>query len=131
MTASDLYKEEILDHYKNPRNFGEMTNPTVSYQEDNPLCGDRLFLQLIIDGGKVTDVRFKGEGCAISTASASLMTEYIKGKTLPELEKLRGEDVLEILGIANLSPARLKCALLPLEGLRHALTKYQSLTGNN
>lgn len=123
----DLYREQILDHYKNPRNYGDLVNPTVSSEEYNPLCGDRIFLQLLINKGKIMDVKFKGEGCAISTASASLLTEYIKSKNISDLKKLEGQDVLPILGIENLSPGRLKCALLPLEALRKSIVSLDEL----
>lgn len=121
----DLYREQILDLYKNPKNRGKMENPTVTFEEYNPLCGDKIFLQLLIEDGKVADVKFNGEGCAISTASASLLTEYIKGKDFAGIGKLKGDDILKLLGVESLTPARLKCALLPLEGLRHTLSKYQ------
>lgn len=119
----NLYRDEILDHYKNPRNFGDLTDPSIVYEESNPLCGDQILLQLKVEGEKVIAVKFKGQGCAVSTASASILTDYIKGRTLAELEKIRGEDVLSLLGLENLSPARLKCAFLPLEALKHALVR--------
>ena len=122
----DLYRDEILDHYKNPRNFGDLEEATVSFEESNPLCGDQIFLQIKIEKNKVTGVKFRGQGCAVSTASASLLTEHLKGSSLAELEKLQGSDVLALLGLENLSPARLKCAFLPLEALRHLLKEYHS-----
>ena len=125
----DIYREQILDLYKNPKNRGKMGNPTVAYEEYNPLCGDKIFLQLLIEGGKIVDVKFSGEGCAISTAAASLLSDYIKGKDLANIRKIKADDILQLLGLESLTPARLKCALLPLEGLRHTLSRYQE--GNN
>lgn len=112
-----FYREYILDHYKNPRNFGRIENPTLSHEEDNPLCGDIIGIDLQVRDGKVDDVKFHGRGCAISQASASLLTERIKGMTLDEARKIGKEDVLGELGI-EISPARLKCALLSLKVLK-------------
>ena len=113
----DLYREYILDHYKNPRNYGEIPDPDISHEEYNPLCGDRLVIQLKLDQDRVVDVKFHGEGCAISQASASMLTEQIQGKSLDELKALTKEDILEMLGIP-ISPVRLKCALLSLKALK-------------
>lgn len=119
----DWYREEILDHYKNPRNFGSLADPSVVHEEDNPLCGDRIKIQLRIDNGKLTKVGFTGEGCAISIAAASMLTDHVKGRSLAELAKLDGPSVLSLFNLTDISPARLKCALLPLTALRRALTK--------
>ncbi len=118
MTLDDLYRDFILDHYRRPRNFGRLEHPDVSHGEDNPLCGDRIHLDLQIADGVVADVRFDGQGCAISQASASVLTEMIKGRPLAELRNLGQDDLLENLGIESISPARLKCALLSLRVLR-------------
>jgi nitrogen fixation NifU-like protein len=117
----DLYREEILEHYRQPHNFGTLAEPDVVEEGHNPLCGDRLTLGLSFsDDGRVEDVAFTGRGCAISQASASMLTDDIRGRTIAELEGLRSDDVLGLLGI-EISPARLKCALLSLETLQHAL----------
>lgn len=114
----DFYRELILDHYKNPRNQGTLDPHDISYEDDNPLCGDRIRIDLRVDGeNRVTDVAFTGRGCAISQASASLLTEEIRGKTLDEIKKISKEDILEMLGI-ELGPVRLKCALLSLKVLK-------------
>lgn len=118
----DLYGEEILDHYRNPRNFGDLEGANLRGEEINTLCGDHLVLQLKVEEGKAVEARFRGEGCAVSQASASIFTEYLKGKKLTTLVSLGAGDVLENLGLPGLSPARLRCALLPLEALRKALT---------
>lgn len=120
----NLYREEILDHYKNPHNFGDLADPTVVHEESNPLCGDQINLQLKIDQSKVVAARFRGQGCAVSTASASILTDHIQGQNLDRLRQIKGEDILDLLGLENLSPARLKCAFLSWEALKHSLEKY-------
>ncbi len=120
----ELYRDFILDHYRNPRNAGTLDDADASFEDINPLCGDKIRMDLKIRDNVVTDVKFKGRGCAISQASASLLTEQIKGKTLAEISKIGKEDVLENVGI-NISAARLKCALLGLKVLKQALAlKY-------
>lgn len=114
----DFYRELILDHYKNPRNYGTLEHPDFTYEDDNPLCGDRIRIDVKLDEqGRVAQVRFSGQGCAISQASASMLTEEIMGKTLEELRHFDKEALLEMLGI-QLSPVRLKCALLSLKVLK-------------
>ena len=116
----DLYRDEILDHYRNPHNFGILESPTTSKEGANPLCGDRITLMLgINDDGTIEDVAFTGRGCAISQASASMLTDEIKGKSLDEISHMGSKDVLNNLGI-EISPARMKCAMLSLETLRDA-----------
>jgi nitrogen fixation NifU-like protein len=116
----DFYKEYILDHYRNPRNFGHLEAPTAKAEDLNPLCGDTITMELAVDDdGKVTDVKFSGRGCAISQASASMLTESIKGMPLEEVAKLSQEAVLENVGI-GISPARMKCAMLGLKVLKSA-----------
>jgi nitrogen fixation protein NifU and related proteins len=116
----DFYRENILDHYKNPRNAGHLDHPTTTADGVNPLCGDELSVELEIEGDTVQDVRFNGRGCAISQAAASMISDVVKGKTVTEVRALGSEDVLEELGIP-LSPIRLKCALLSVNVLRVAL----------
>jgi nitrogen fixation NifU-like protein len=118
----DLYRDYILEHYRRPHNFGVLENPTITYEGNNPLCGDRITMMLGIRDGVVADVGFTGRGCAISQASASLLTDEIKGKPLDEVAKLSTQDLLDLLGI-EISPARLKCALLSLDTLEHALAE--------
>src|SRR5258706_6282743 len=95
----DMYRDYILDHYKNPRNSGELPGATNTYQDSNPLCGDEITMALLIDDGLVKDVRFKGRGCPISQASASILTEEIQGKTLDEVQPIERHHVLANLGI--------------------------------
>jgi len=115
--VEDLYREVILDHYQNPRNYGTLEPADVSYEEDNPVCGDHIRLDLRLQDGRVADVRFSGHGCAISQASASMLTEAIQGKTLDELKAFSKDDLLDLLGIP-LGPVRIKCALLSLKVLK-------------
>jgi len=116
----DLYRDEILEHYRRPHNFGTLEQPDAVYEGANPLCGDRITMMLGIRDGIVQEVAFTGRGCAISQASASMLTDEIKGKPLTEVSLLTQADVLDELGI-EISPARLKCALLSLETLQRAL----------
>jgi nitrogen fixation protein NifU and related proteins len=116
----DLYRDYILEHYRRPHNFGVLEDATASYEGSNPLCGDRITMQLGIRDGKVAEVAFTGRGCAISQASASLLTDEVKGMTVEQAAAFRADDLLDLLGI-EISPARLKCAMLSLDTLEHAL----------
>lgn len=116
----DYYREYILDHYRNPRNYGTLEHPTAHAEDSNPLCGDQLAIDLLIDGDRVQEVRFRGRGCAISQATASMLSEMIEGKPVDEVVKLGKDDVLEALGIP-ISPARMKCAFLSLRVLHSSL----------
>jgi nitrogen fixation NifU-like protein len=118
----DLYRDYILEHYRRPHNFGVLESPTASFEGANPLCGDRITMMLGIRDGVVEEVAFTGRGCAISQASASLLTDEVKGRRLEEVARLTADDVLDLLGI-EISPARLKCALLSLDTLEHALAE--------
>ena len=113
-----MYREVILDHYKNPRNKGTLDPADFSFEDDNPLCGDRIRIDVMVgEDNKVKEVAFSGQGCAISQASASMLTEHIIGKSLDEVKQLSKDDILELLGI-ELGPVRLKCALLSLKVLK-------------
>ena len=114
------YREYILDHYRNPRNYGTLEEPSVHSEDTNPLCGDQLAMDLLVEGDRVAEVRFRGRGCAISQASASMLSEMIEGKTVEEVTQLGKEDVLEALGVP-ISPARTKCAFLSLRVLHRGL----------
>jgi nitrogen fixation protein NifU and related proteins len=113
----DLYRDNIIDHYQNPRNYGTLDHPDISYEDSNPVCGDELRIDLKIDQGRVVDARFQGHGCSISQASASMLTEDIIGKTLDEVKLIDKQYLLDLLGIP-LGPVRLKCALLSLKVLK-------------
>ena len=116
----DLYRDYILEHYRRPHNFGQLEGATASREGANPLCGDRITLQLRVRGGVIDGVGFTGRGCAISQASASLLTDEVKGKDVEKAQAMTSGDVLELLGI-EISPARMKCALLSLETMHGAL----------
>jgi nitrogen fixation NifU-like protein len=115
----DFYKEYILDHYRNPRNFGHLDAPDAVAEDLNPLCGDKIRVEMTFKDGKVDDIKFSGGGCAISQASMSMLTESVKGETLETVAKLPIESVLENVGI-GISPARMKCATLGLKVLKSA-----------
>ena len=113
----DLYRENILDHYRHPRHRGTLEKPDITYEDANPLCGDRLRMDLNLRDGRIAEVRFSGSGCSISQASASMLCEAIEGKSLEEVKQISRDDVLEMLGI-ELGPVRLKCGLLALKTLK-------------
>lgn len=114
--------DRIIELYKNPRNYGTIKNPTVYHEEGNPSCGDHIRIDVKVNNNKVSDIMFSGKGCAISMASASLLTDFVKGKSIKEAMKVSKEDVLKLIGI-DISPVRIKCALLPLKVLKVALYK--------
>jgi nitrogen fixation NifU-like protein len=116
----DLYRDYILEHYRQPHNFGTIESPSAEYEGSNPLCGDRITMQVRVRDGVLETVGFTGRGCAISQASASLLTDEIKGKPLTEVAGFRADQLLELLGV-EISPARLKCAMLSHDTLRHVL----------
>ncbi|MDE1769893.1 MAG: SUF system NifU family Fe-S cluster assembly protein [Thaumarchaeota archaeon] len=124
MSSADIYREIILDYYRNPRNYGKITDPDIAQRDSNPLCGDELEMHLNIKDDKVADVKFTGKGCAISQASASMLTELIMGKDFEYVKKLTKEDILDNLGLHDLGPARIKCALLSLKVLKSGLYSY-------
>jgi nitrogen fixation NifU-like protein len=111
--GSDMYRQQILDHYRNPRNHGELGDPTFSHEGYNPSCGDELEfdVELTEDGETIERVAFRGEGCAISQASASMLSQELPGMTLDEVADLDRDDVLEMLGV-EVTPMRIKCAVL-------------------
>jgi len=117
-----LYTEELLEHYRHPQNFRSLQKPTHQITLHNPLCGDVITLFLDIKEDVVQDVSFVGKGCAISTASASLVTEYFKGKSLKTLRKLDNKSTMKVVGI-EVSPGRMKCLLLPFEAFKKSLLK--------
>lgn len=117
-----LYTEELLEHYRHPQNHRPLQQPTHQITLQNPLCGDVITLFLDVKADVIEDVSFVGKGCAISTASASLMTEYFKGKNLKTLRKLDNKSTMKIVGI-EVSPGRLKCLMLPFEAFKKALSK--------
>jgi nitrogen fixation NifU-like protein len=115
----DFYKEYILDHYRNPRNFGHLDAPDAVAEDLNPLCGDEIRIELKVKDGKVEDVRFSGKGCAISQAATSMLTQTLRGQALEDVARIPPEQVVESVGI-GISPARMKCATLGLKVLKSA-----------
>lgn len=115
-----LYSEVLLDHFRRPRNYGSLADPDISQENFNPLCGDRIRIELKLDRGTVKEARFKGDGCAISTAAASLLTELVTGLELGEVAMISNEQLIAALE-SDIQPARLQCALLALEALREGL----------
>jgi len=120
MAMDDLYRQYILEHYREPRHHGHLDQPDIVSADTNPLCGDRVELDLKVEDGRVTEVGFVGRGCAISQASASMLTEKIEGATLEELRMLTPDDILEMLGV-EIGPARQRCALLSLRVLHEGI----------
>ncbi|MCJ7518634.1 MAG: SUF system NifU family Fe-S cluster assembly protein [Anaerolineaceae bacterium] len=126
----DLYREQILDHYKNPRQKGQIEASDYSFEDENPLCGDFLHIDLKVDDkGIITEAKFEGYGCAISMASADLVMESLLGKTIEDAKKLSKQDIMDMLGI-ELSPIRLKCALLSLKVTKAAAYELQEADDN-
>ena len=120
----DIYREEILDHYKNPRNFGEIKQASGQAIDRNASCGDVISMSLRVVKDKIKEVKFKGEGCAVSMASASMLTEMVKGKKVSQVKKIKDEEIIKRLGI-NISSGRKKCATLGLVALKKALENYE------
>ena len=115
-----LYKEIVLDHYKNPHNFGTLDPADYTAEDSNPLCGDQIRIDLHVEDGIVTDIKFQGRGCAVSMASASILTDMVKGQPLDEVRAITKDDLLDEIGIP-VSPARMKCATLGLNVLNLSL----------
>jgi nitrogen fixation NifU-like protein len=116
------YSKIVLEHFKNPRNVGEMENADAVATVGNPVCGDMMELSLKVEGEKIVDIRFRTFGCASAIATTSMLTEMVKGKTLEEAEKLTWDDVVE--GLEGLPPVKVHCSLLAIDGLRKALYEY-------
>jgi nitrogen fixation protein NifU and related proteins len=127
--AYDMYQERILQHYRSPKNFGQLDHPDFSGEESNPLCGDHIRMDIRLDPSKekIAEVRFSGDGCAISMASASMLTQKLLGQPLSAVEKVSRDDVLQLVAIP-LSPVRVKCALTGFTALGRALHTGASST---
>jgi nitrogen fixation NifU-like protein len=122
---SNLYSKVLLDHFRRPRNYGSLEAPDVSNEQFNPLCGDRIRLELTFVESTVKEARFKGDACAICTAAASLLTELILGQDIAQLAEIPDSRLISALE-SDIQPARLQCALLPLLALRAGLKDYRS-----
>lgn len=123
MIIIDMYAETILEHYKHPHNQGILEKRNAEHKEYNPLCGDSITIYLLVENNKVAGIRFVGRGCAISQAATSLLTDEIRGKSIEEIKKLDKDFVLDLLGV-EISPARMKCALLGIKALKLAIYDY-------
>lgn len=126
--SSDLYREQLLDHYHNPENFGVIEDADVDIEMDNPTCGDMIHLTAHLDAeGRVSEVMFEGQGCVISMASSSMFTEKIMGKTPEEIASMGLPEIQEMMGGVRLSMGRVKCALLPLNAMKLGLKEAGKL----
>ena len=122
---NELYQQVILDHYKRPRNFHKLPDANRTAAGNNPLCGDEVNVQLSIENNIIKDVKYNGSACMVSIVSSSLISDFIKGKTINEVQKISQDDVLNIIGI-NLTTSRIKCATLVLDALLEAVKNYNS-----
>ena len=120
-----MYRENILDHYKNPHNKGEIKDAEIKFTENNPLCGDVITVNIKLNGSKVGDVKFRGRGCAISQSAASMLTDEIEGKTLKEVKNLRREDIVNMLGI-DIGVVRTNCATLGLVAVKNGIKEFEN-----
>jgi len=120
-----MYKENIIDHYKNPHNQGMVDNPDIKFTEHNPLCGDVITITLKLNGHKVNDIKFVGNGCAISQAATSMLTDEIKGKTTEEIKNITREDIVNMLGI-EIGIVRIKCAVLGLVAVKEGIKQFEN-----
>jgi len=124
-----MYKENIIDHYKNPHNHGTIENADIKFTENNPLCGDVITVNLKVNGHVVDDVKFISQGCAISTAATSMLTDEIKGKQIEEVKKFSRDDVVDMLGI-EIGPVRTKCAVLGLVAVKEGIKQFENKVPN-
>jgi len=121
--SAGVYKETILDHYRHPRNYGDLPDANARAKEANVICGDTIEMQLKLNGKRIQEVKFRGQGCAISVASASMLTELSKGKPISEIKKLGKKDIIHLLG-TDPGPARAECALLGLKVMKMAIYSH-------
>ncbi len=119
-----IFQTLLLEHYRNPKNYGTMENPTVKYKDSNPLCGDIIEIYLKIENEKIVDIKFNGQGCAISQAGASMLTEQIKNKSVNYAKNFSKEDMLSLFKNIDFGPTRIKCALLPFKVFKMAIYSY-------
>ena len=125
MSAADIYRELILDYYRSPRNFGKLEKFDIDARDTNPLCGDEIEMQIKVgEGQKIEEIKFVGKGCAISQASASMLTELAKGKPLEWVKQVSKDEVFKLLGNPDLGPSRVKCALLGMKVLKTGVYGY-------
>ena len=126
--SSELYREQLLDHYHNPENFGTLEQADIDIEMDNPTCGDMIHLTAKLDeNGRIAEVMFEGQGCVISMASSSMFTEEIIGKTPEEISEMSLKEIQEMMGGIPLSMGRVKCATLPLSAMKLGLKEAGKL----
>lgn len=130
MSFDELYREQIMDHYRNPRNHGVLENFSFKFFDNNPLCGDEIEVRALVEDNVIKDVKFTGKGCSISQAAASMLTETIKGKTLADVQGLTRDHVIEMLGIP-IGPVRVKCAVLSLVALKNGINEFKNGVNKN
>jgi nitrogen fixation protein NifU and related proteins len=125
LSSADIYRELILDYYRSPRNYGKLEKFDIDARDTNPLCGDEIEMQIRVGAGeKIEEIKFSGKGCAISQASASMLTELAKGKPLEWVKEVSKEDIFKMLGNPDLGPSRVKCALLGMKVLKTGVYGY-------
>lgn len=122
--AEDMYKEELLEHYRSPHNYGSIANADIRYRDFNPVCGDEIEIFIKVKGGRISEVKFLGKGCAISQAAASILTDNIKGKKLQDAKKTSNEQMLGMIPV-KVSHLRIKCGLLALKAVQKGITIYE------
>ena len=120
----DMYREMIIDHYKNPRNYGKVINPDIVKRDSNPLCGDEIELFVKLENDSIKKIGFEGKGCAICMASTSMLTEEIHGKNLKHVLNMQREDMLDLIGV-NLTASRVKCAMLGLTCMKKGIVEFE------
>jgi nitrogen fixation NifU-like protein len=124
----DIYRQKVLDHYKNPRNFGHLQDPDVKVEEGNVTCGDKIVMEVKFQDNRVGDIRFSGAGCAIALASGSMLTEKVKDMTKDQIMKLKNDDMVKMFG-TQLTASRTKCATLSLEVLQKGVASSATRRG--
>ena len=128
---SEIFKTLLLEHYKNPRNYGIIKDYTVKYRDSNPLCGDMVEIYLKIEKEKIVDIKFRGHGCVISQAGASMLTDHLKNKSISYAKKFSKEDMLKLFKNIDFGPTRIKCALLPFKAFKMAVYYYINRKGGS
>lgn len=126
MAGDDLYRQYLVELYRQPHNFGSLEAPDVRQEGHNPLCGDEVRIDLALADGRVREARFEGKGCAVSIAASSILTDLAPGRTTEELLALTDQDMVNEMGLETLTPARLKCAILALKTMQTGLRAYRA-----
>ncbi|HLD88642.1 MAG TPA: SUF system NifU family Fe-S cluster assembly protein [Candidatus Nanoarchaeia archaeon] len=125
---NQIYREQIMEHYRNPQNYGHLDSFSFAQKESNPFCGDEIELEVKLEGDRISDIKFSGSGCSISRASASMLTEFVKGKSLNDVKALKRDDILDLMEMP-LGPVRIKCAVISLIALKNGIRIYEEKNG--